>query len=372
MRGGIPIGRIFGISVRLHYSWFFIFALITWALAANYFPTTYPAGTTSESIAAGVITSFLFFGSVLAHELMHSVVANRQGLPVHNITLFIFGGVSELTKEPASSRDEFWMALVGPLTSVVLGFIFYGISLETRGTSLFVAAVTYWLAQINILLGVFNLIPGFPLDGGRVLRSIIWWRTNNLRQATRIASGVGRVIGFLFIIGGIFWIFRGDVFNGLWIAFIGWFLENAALSSYRQMAIEEVLRGHVAREIMTTDCTTISPDVTIEKLVNDYILASGRRCFPIVDGGRIEGLVTIHNARAVPRDRWGTTKTRDVMTPLANLKSVSPGEDLFKVLQIMASSDVNQVPVVEGSNIVGMVGRDNLISFINVRSELGR
>ncbi len=369
MRGGIPIGKIFGISIRLHYSWFFIFALVTWALAANYFPITYPSWSTAQAVTVGLITSLLFFASVLAHELLHSIVANREGIPVHNITLFIFGGVSEMTQEPDSAKHEFWMALVGPLTSIVLGLIFYGI--ELTSTNPFVAGVSYWLALINISLGLFNLIPGFPLDGGRVFRSIVWWRTGNLKKSTRIAAGVGRVVGFIFIIGGVYWIFTGNTFNGIWIAFIGWFLENAAVSSYQQVAIQDVLKGHTAREIMVSDCVTIPPELTIDRLVNEYILASGKRCFPIVESGLITGLVTLHNARALPRDKWAATRVKDIMTPLAELKTVSPTEELTKVMELMASGDINQLPVVENRNIVGMVARDNLLNFINVRGDLG-
>src|SRR5512136_2495245 len=220
LRGCIPIGKAFGISLRLHYSWFLIFALVTWALAAGYFPSTYPTWSLSARIAAGLITSVLFFGSVLVHELMHSIVSQRQGIPVQSITLFIFGGVSQITSEPKQPKDEFRMAVVGPLSSLLIGGVLFGVyfglrHVDTFGAQ-FVTAIAYWLGYINLALGVFNLIPGFPLDGGRVLRSLIWWRSRNLKRATRIASNAGRAVGFIFIFVGIYFVFRGNWFNGIW------------------------------------------------------------------------------------------------------------------------------------------------------------
>jgi Zn-dependent protease/predicted transcriptional regulator len=375
-RGGIPIGKAFGISLRLHYSWFFIFALITWSLAAVYFPTTYPNWSLSLKIGAGIITSILFFGSVLFHELMHSLVALRQGTQIQSITLFFLGGVSEMSGEPKTAGDEFRMAAAGPFSSLVLGGIFLGIFFVLRGVlseaAQFGAAISYYLGLINILLGVFNLIPGFPLDGGRVLRSLIWWRSRNMQSATKIASNIGRAIGFLFIFGGIGLAFTGNFFNGIWLVLIGWFLESAASGSYRQVVLQDMLRGHKASEVMSRDCMAVPPDITVERLVNEHILSSGRRCFPVVSGGRTEGLVTLSNVRSVPRDARKTTQVREAMTPLSKVKSVTPNEDLSTILQILSENDINQVPVVWENKVVGIVARDNLINFINTRNELQR
>ncbi len=376
LKSGIPIGKLFGISLRLHYSWFFIFALITWALAANYFPSTQPTWSLSMKIGAGLITSFLFFGSVLFHELMHSLVALREGIQIQSITLFILGGVSQMTGEPKTARDEFRMAIAGPVSSLVLGGIFLGIYFALRSNTAvaaqFVSAISFYLGFINILLGAFNLIPGFPLDGGRVLRSLLWWRGKNLQSATKIASNVGRAFGFLFIFGGIWLIFSGYFFDGIWLALIGWFLESAAVGSYRQTLLQDMLKGHVASDVMSQDCMVVPPDITVEKLVNENVLTSGRRCFPVTSDGHVEGLVTMHNIRSVPRDRWGTELVRDAMTPLDSIKSVEPNEDLNVVLQMMAQDDINQIPVIYQGKIVGVVGRDNIINFINTRAELQR
>jgi Zn-dependent protease/CBS domain-containing protein len=373
-RGGIPIGKVFGISLRLHYSWFFIFVLITWALAADYFPSTQPTWSLWLKIGAGVIASILFFGSVLFHELVHSLVSIHQGTEIKSITLFFLGGVSEMTGEPKTAGDEFRMAAAGPFSSLVLGGLFLGLYLALRSiagqAAQFVAAISMYLGVINILLGVFNLIPGFPLDGGRVVRSLIWWRSKNLQRATKIAANIGRAIGFLFILGGIWWALSGNLFNGIWLVLIGWFLETAASSSYKQMLLQDILKGHTASEVMSRDCLTVPPDITIEHLVNEHILSSGRRCFPVVSGDRAEGLMTLGNVRSVPRDARKSTLVRDAMTPLSQVKSVSPNEDLANILQILSENDINQVPVIWENKVVGIVARDNLINFINVRSEL--
>jgi len=375
LRGGIPIGKAFGIQLRLHYSWFFIFALVTWALAASYFPYTYPSWSLSARIAAGLITSVLFFGSVLVHELMHSIVSQRQGVPVQSITLFFLGGVSQITSEPKQPGDEFRMAIVGPLSSLVIGGILLGAYYQWRSVDTFavqfIMAIAYWLGFINVFLGVFNLIPGFPLDGGRVLRSLIWWRSRNLTSATRIASNVGRAVGFILIFIGIWFVFTGNWFNGIWLALIGWFLESAAVGSYQQLLMQEMLKGHVASEVMSTDCAVVPPDMTIDRLVNGNVLTSGRRCFPVGSGSEIMGLMTLHNVKEVPRDRWTTETVKEAMTPFDKLKWVRPDEELSSVLRILTEDNINQVPVVQDNKIIGMVSRENLLNFVHVRSRLG-
>jgi Zn-dependent protease/CBS domain-containing protein len=375
LRSGIPIGKIFGITIRLHYSWFIIFVLVTWALTASYFPSYYPSWSVGTRIAAGLITSLLFFGSVLAHELMHSIISQRQGVPVKDITLFILGGVSQITEEPKEPKHEFNMAIAGPLTSLVIGGImwgvFFGIHQINNPVAEFVTPIVYWLGYINLALGIFNLIPGFPLDGGRVLRSLLWWRNRNLKSATRIASTIGRVVGFLFIFGGIYLIFTSYWLNGLWIAVIGWFLESAANNSYRQLLLQDMLRGHIASEVMSRDCVLVPPDTTVERLVNENILTSGRRCFPVVANTKVMGLMTLHNIRAIPREQWGAATVKEAMTPFDKLRWVRPEDELSSVFRILTENDINQVPVVRDGQIVGMVTRENLLNFVNIRSGLG-
>lgn len=373
----IPIGKLFGISIKLHFSWFFVFALVTWFLTTQYFPDFYPDWSLATSITIGVITSLLFFASVLAHELMHSVVAQRSGIPVKSITLFIFGGVSQISKEPDEPKIELRIALAGPLTSIVLGGIFWAIWLTASWLTLpsafeGIIAVAFWLGWINLLLGFFNLIPGFPLDGGRVLRSLLWWRTGNLRRATKIASNIGRGVGILFISGGVgLIIFTGFWINGIWIAFIGWFLQNAAAGSYQQLAIQEMLKDHTASEIIDRNCLLLPPDTTIEKLVNEHILPTGQHCFIVAEDGHPRGFVSLQNIKTVPHKLWPSKLVREVMTPLDKLSWVRPDENLAQVMNTLSQHDLSQLPVVEDGNIVGMISRDNLLAFINARDKLG-
>jgi Zn-dependent protease/CBS domain-containing protein len=381
LQGGISIGRIFGISIRLHYSWFIIFALFTWAFAVAYFPSGQIWGghayvfDTPAAIILGIITSILFFGSVLAHEIMHSVVSIKQGIPVQAITLFILGGVSQITEEPKKPVDEFRMAFAGPLTSIVLGLVFWGISLITYAPD-YVRVPAYYLGFFNLFLGVFNLIPGFPLDGGRVLRSLIWWNGQDLKKATRIASRIGQVTGYLFVFVGILGIFNTlpviGLFNGLWLIFIGWFLISAASSSYQQMVLQEILKGHTASEIMTMDCNPVPPGISVDRLVSENVLAQSKRCFTVVSDDKVEGLVTLHNIQGVPKDEWKTRSVREIMTPLDKVKTIAPGTDLNDVFKIIAENNINQVPVIKDGKIVGMITRENIVNFINVRNQLSR
>ena len=371
-QGGVPLGRFFGIPVRLHWSWFIVFVLVTWFLADGYFPDYYD-WSTATYWGIGAATSILFFASVLAHELAHSRVAQAAGIQVNAISLFIFGGVSQLAREPGKPGVEFRMAIAGPATSIILGGIFWAVFFATEEPVEPLSAMALWLGYINLTLAAFNLIPGFPLDGGRVLRSILWWRSGNLRKATRIASTIGRGVGYLLIFGGIYYIFvdLDNLFQGLLMAFVGWFLENAAVGSYRQVALQDQLQGHKIREIMTQDCPVVSPRLTIEELVNQYILTSGRRCFPVVEDGRGLGLITIHNVKVVPREAWHSRTVREVMTPMDKLKRVGPDEDLSNAMHLLTDEDVNQLPVIENNRIIGMVARENLLAFVHTRAELG-
>jgi len=370
LKNSLRLGKILGIEIRLDYSWFIIFTLVTWSLATHYFPMRYRGWTHSTYWIIGLATSLLFFASVLLHEISHSLVARAKGIPVRGITLFIFGGAAQIKEEPKRARDEFAMALVGPATSVGIAIVFLLIRFISRSLSPPVTALAAWLSGINLILAVFNLIPGFPLDGGRVLRSIIWGLTPNLMKATQIASLIGRTIAYLFIFWGIWMFFRGNWFNGIWIAFIGWFLNNAADSSYRQLALREMLSGHTASEVMMIDCPRVPRSLTIDQLVNDYLLHTTRRCFPVVDHERVWGLVTLHHVKEVAKEDWTTTTVGEAMTPFEQLKKVSPDDELFDVFQRMNSEDVNQLPVVEDGKFLGMVARDNVMAFIHTRAEL--
>nr|MBC7245569.1 site-2 protease family protein [Chloroflexota bacterium] len=369
--GSVRIGRILGIEIRVDYSWFIVFVLVTWSLAGQYFPGTYPGWSRTAYWVIGALTSVLFFASVLAHELAHSLVSEASGVPVKDITLFIFGGAARITDEPQTAGGEFWMALVGPLTSLAIAAVSGFVWLVSRAFSPYLHALASWLAVINLSLALFNLIPGFPLDGGRIFRALVWAVTGNLRQATRIATNLGRLVAYGFILVGVVQLFSGNWVNGLWIAFIGWFLDHAATSSYQRVALREMLAGHKAREVMTTECQFIPPHLTLDTLVDEIILPSGRRCFPVQEGGQLYGLLTLHRISQVPRQAWGHTRVQDVMIPRVQLKTVHPDDELDVILERMTTEDVNQFLVLDEDELLGMVARDNLLNFIRVRSELG-
>jgi len=370
-RSSISLGKISGIDIRLDYSWFIIFLLVTWSLTVGYFPLVYPNWSVGQSIAVGLITSLLFFASILAHELMHSIIAQRSGIPVGTITLFIFGGISQISKEPESPNAEFRIAIAGPATSIVLGGIFEAIMLLAPDNLEALVAVSFWLGLINLSLGLFNLLPAFPMDGGRVLRSIIWRRSHNLRHATKVASVGGQVISSLFILGGIWLLFSGLILNGVWLILIGWFIFDAASSSYRQFNIQRVLQGHRVKEIMIPDCATISPTLTVEELANDYILPSGKRCFVVGDKDKPLGLVTLTDVSSVSKENRLTKSVTEIMTPFEKLKRVSPDDDLHNAMKIITEEGLNQLPVIEDGKVIGMLTRENLLSFISAQQSLG-
>jgi len=371
MSGGIRIGKIFGIDIKLDFSWFIVFVLVAWSLAGYYFPTVHPYWKPATYWMMGIVTALLFFASVLTHELAHSLVSRAQGVEVRDITLFIFGGAAQINEEPKRARDEFVMAIVGPLTSLLIAAFFGLVWLVSPPVSLKLHILAGWLASMNVILAVFNMIPGFPLDGGRVFRAVLWGLTNNLQAATRVATGAGRFVAYGFIFFGIWQIFKGNWASGLWIGFIGWFLENAATASYRQSTTSRMLAGHKVREVMSTDCPRVKPGVNLDELVHQVVLPSGRRCFLVVDGDGVRGLLTLHRIKEVSRDQWAGTSVEAVMVPADELKTVGPDEDLSVLIQRMTREDINQFPVMENGRLVGMVARDNVLAFLRNREELG-
>lgn len=369
MRASITVGKIIGIPVGIHTSWFLIVALIAWSLASGYFPQEYPGWPTATYWIVGAITTVLFFASVLVHELGHSVLALRENVPVRGITLFIFGGVAQIGREPSTAGAEFRIALAGPITSLILAGLFAGLGLVIANPVL--AAPAVYLGRINLLLALFNLIPGFPPDGGRVLRAILWGLGGSFHRATRWAASVGQVIAFGFILAGVWQIFFGGLLNGLWIAFIGWFLNNAADSSRQQLALRELLTDVKVREVMSRECPRVSGQLQLDRLVHDYALAEGQRCFFVSENGGFQGLVTLHNIKAVPRGRWDEVTASQVMIPLDQLSFARPDEDVWDLLQKMDEADVNQMPVLDQGQLVGIITRQHLIRYIRTRSELG-
>jgi len=371
MPGSFRIGRIAGIEIDINVSWIIILVLLTVSLATGWFPQLYAGWSSATYWGVGFISALLLFVSVLLHELAHSLVARRRGLPVKNITLFIFGGVSNIEQEPKGPGVEFQMAVVGPLTSLLIGGICFLLLLPLRGTRSPLEGILFYLAVTNILLGVFNLIPGFPLDGGRVLRSIVWKITGSLAKATRVASISGQVIACLFILWGIWQLFSGDVLNGIWIGFIGWFLLSAAQSANTQGMLQSALRGVTVGEVMNPTPPTVPATISLQQLINDYFLPHGLRCALVMQGDLLAGLITLSDIRHVPREQWGYTSVGQAMIPVERLHVVSPQQSLNDVLPLMAGRDVNQLPVVQNGIPVGIVSRDAIMRYLEVRRSLG-
>jgi Zn-dependent protease/CBS domain-containing protein len=370
MPGSLRIGKIFGIEISIHFSWLIIFVLLTWS-ASLWFTTFFQGWPVTTLWVTSVIASLLFFLSVLVHELAHSVVARARGLPVKNITLFVFGGVSNIEKEPGSAGVEFQMAVVGPLTSLVIGGLSYLLFLLLGKNTSPLAAILAYLGFTNLLLGVFNLLPGFPMDGGRVLRSIIWKINGNLRKATRAASIVGEVLAYLFILAGIWLFFGGDWVGGIWLGFIGWFLLSSAQSANTEVVLQAMFRGVTVGEVMNTAPMTVPANISLQKLVDEFFLPLGLRSAIVTQADQLAGLITLGDIRHVPREQWGQIPVGHAMIPRERLHVVSPQQSLNDVLPLMAGRDVNQLPVVEDGRVVGILSRDAIVRFMEVRRSLG-
>jgi len=376
MRAQIKLGRIAGIEIGLHYSWFIIAFLIGLSLIAQ-FHATMPQWSQTVTWSAAIVTSILFFVALLLHELAHSLVAKAKGLRVRSITLFALGGVSQIESEAPDAKTEFLIAIVGPLSSFVIGLICLGLARWAGWTGLVtahnpVAAVLLWLGYINLLLAAFNMIPGYPLDGGRVLRAAIWFFNRNAVRATQWAARVGQVVAFLFIIYGLYRFFVGENFGGLWLAFIGWFLLDASRSSAAQVELMDVLRGRKVADLMERDCPTVESHLSLYDFVHQFLLRSGRRCYIVVQGDRLVGLITPNEVRHVDPESWPQTSVQSVMRPLSQLRTVSPDTPVTQALEIITRDDINQMPVVADGRLQGVFSRSSVMGFLRNRAELQR
>lgn len=391
MRSGFTIGRIFGIKINIDWSWLLIFLLVTWNLSAV-FGNIHPDWTTALQWGIALLAALLFFLSVLAHEMAHSLIARSQGVPVRSITLFLFGGVSNIQQEPPSPKAEFYITIVGPITSIIIGLL-----VTTAGSALTspitevslgdpeamasqlspLATVLLWLGPINLVLGVFNLIPGFPLDGGRLLRSTLWAITGNLRRATRWATWVGQGVAWLMIITGIAMVFGLEVpffgtgLGGLWLAFIGWFLNTAASQSYRKVVIDDILEDVPVSELMRRDPPTVSANSSIASLVHDHMMGTDEHAFPVIADGRMVGIVTLEDVRSTSRDDWEVLPVRNIMTPVDELSTLSPGEEASDALHELQRRDVRQLPVLEGDRLTGLLRRRDILKWLQLHGAEG-
>ncbi len=378
MRGSFKLGKIAGIQIGVHYTWLFALVLFTWLFASG-FSSLYTEWRTPVYWVMGIIVSLGLFVSVLLHELCHSLVANKKGLKVDSIVFFIFGGVSNIEKEPESAGSEFIIAIAGPACSVVLGGILFLIAtlVVNPETPTPLAVVLTYLAFTNWVLAVFNIIPGFPLDGGRVLRSIIWAVTKNLHRATLIAGNVGRVFGWLLILFGVtqilgwqFWILEPSIFNGIWMILIGWFLSSAADNAMREQSMKENLSGMKVKDVMDRNPECVMPGVSVESVVKDSFMQRGLRSLPVCIGSELMGIVTLMDIRKVPQEEWNNTPVQQIMTR-SPLKSVNADDDLVEALRSLSSNDYNQIPVMAEGKFVGLLSRADVVRYLQTRKELG-
>jgi Zn-dependent protease/CBS domain-containing protein len=364
----IPLGRVLGIPIGAHYSWFTILVLLTWVLAVSHYPAEFHGWPTVLYWIMGALTAILLFGAVLVHELGHAVVALRYRVPVRGITLFIFGGVAKMGEEPPSAVAEFCIAIAGPIASLALAGVFGLLQAVLTGLAPLLALIKY-LTYVNGTLALFNLVPGFPLDGGRVVRAIVWAATHNLRQATLVAANLGRGVSFLFILLGVWQVVVGNMGTGLWIAFIGWFLETAARAEVRRLEIQGLLADHHASEAMDADPAFIAAGTTLQQLVDRVIRVAGQRSFVIEADDHTVGLLTLHQIKGVPRSQWPTTSAARIMIPATRAKSIGPDSELWIVLQEMDRSGITQLPVMVNGRIVGTLTREDIMRFLRTLRE---
>lgn len=372
---GLRIGRVFGIPIYIHPSWFVIFALITFSLATQ-FTQQHPSWSHAQHWSLGILTSILFFGSVVFHELTHSVVALRYRLPVTSITLFVFGGIARIAGEPDHAKQEFNIAIAGPLSSYFLAGVFW-LLWRLFPQSEMLGALAFWLAWVNFGLATFNLLPGFPLDGGRIFRALAWGLTHSYERATHLAARSGRLIAYAMIVFGSWRALTGDFIGGLWIAFIGWFLLTAAQESVAQVTVRTALAGLRASDVMSHEIPTVSRETSLDEY-SQQVLRTGRRCHLVISNGRLIGLMNVYALNSVAREQWSSTSVQAAMIPRDKILLAAPDQPLLPLLERMIAADVNQVPVMTGmvddassAQVVGMVTRDSILRVIQIHIEVG-
>lgn len=373
MGRGVKLFKILGVQISLDYTWFIVFGLVAWSLAQGYFPLIIPGLGTFTYILMGIISAVLLFACVLIHELSHSYTSNKLGLDIKEITLFIFGGVAKLTKEPDDPITELKIAVAGPAASIVLAAIFWVLMQIANTFSIYpvLSAIFEYLAMINMVLVIFNMIPGFPLDGGRVLRALWWKKTGDLQKATQIASRVGKGFAALLIGFGFFQIFMGNFIGGLWMIFIGMFLQQTADSSYRQLLVKKTLERIKVGDAMTRNVVTITEDSTLTTVVEKYFFGYHFVGFPVSSDGHITGMLTLNNVRLVPKEQWDTTLVRDVINKISPDAILSPEDNALDALSRMIDLDTGRVLVMDGDKLIGIITRRDIMKLMEFKTDLG-
>jgi len=372
MDKGIKLFKVLGIQISLNYSWFIIFGLIAWSLAQGYFPQIRPDLPIMTYWFMGLITALILFISVLLHELSHSFVAMASGIDIKGITLFIFGGLARISREPSDARTEFKIAVAGPATSLALAIIFWltslGVDFLFPGSV--ISSIFYYLFLINGILVVFNLIPGFPLDGGRLLRAYIWNRTGNIKKATRLASNVGKGFALLLIFAGFANIITGRLLNGIWLVFIGMFLQQAATESYHSVVLQKALEGVKVRDLMTNKVITVGEGLSIQELVDEYFFRYRYASFPVVSGGELRGIITLKEVKSLPREEWAYRQVKDIMKRVTSDTVLHPDAGAVDALRKMTSDDRGHLPVVEDGKLKGILAREDIMNLFKVKKDL--
>lgn len=391
-RSGLRLGSLFHVDLVLDWSLLIIFAIISVDLGMRLFPSWHPEWSPGLSWAVALGAALLFLISVLLHELAHAVVARARGVPVRRITLFLFGGLAHMDRDPDTPRSEFLIAIAGPITSLLIGMGALAMASSLSGVDLEaatstgdpeavmsalskvppVASLLLWLGPINLMLALFNLVPGFPLDGGRVLRSLLWAVTKDLTRATRWASGAGQAIAWALMAFGAFNVFSGAVGSGLWLVLIGWFLNNAAKLSYQQLLLHDSLREVCVADVMNTRITRLAPELLVSELVRDHVLSGEQRVFPIQADGRLLGLIGLRDVRKLAPSEWSSALVQDVMSPTADTPGLRPDESAEHALKQLAAGSVEQLPVMQDSQVIGLVGQAELMRWLGWRRDLAR
>ncbi|MFP4317148.1 MAG: site-2 protease family protein [Desulfovibrionales bacterium] len=371
-KNNITLFSILGFKIRINISWIIIAVLITWSLSTGFFPYYYEGLSTTQYWIMGVIGAIGLFASILFHELWHSIIARHYGLPISGITLFLFGGVSEMVEEPKTPKIEFLMAVAGPLSSLVLGFALYGIAqgAETIGISPLVTGIIGYLAIINWIFAVFNMLPAFPLDGGRVLRSALWHYKGDLRWATNIASKAGSFFGILLMIFGLVNLFTGNPIGGMWYFIIGLFLKSAAQMSYQQVMIKQNLKGETVSSLMRTDPITVSPDISVKELVEKYIYRHHFKMYPVVENGNLLGCVHMSRIKEIDREEWESRNVRELAMNCSEENTVSPEEDVTDAMTRMNRTGNSRLMVVENGKLKGILAQKDIMGYLSTRMEM--
>jgi Zn-dependent protease/predicted transcriptional regulator len=360
------IGRIFGIPLRIHVSWFLVFGLVVWSLARYYFPVVLPNHPAWEYLVLGVVAALLLFASVLVHELGHCLVALRYRIPIAQITLFIFGGMAQIRREAPTPRAEFLIAIAGPIVSVLVGLGFWLLA-ELPGPPPEMTAVSEHLRNINLVIAIFNLVPGYPLDGGRVLRAALWAWSRNFHQATRYSARVGQGFAVLLMLFGIYDVVTGMAIGGVWFLLIGAFLYTAAHSTHRQVSFQESMLGLRVGDMMTPEVVVLEPGMNLDEAVDNYFLRFGYGGFPVMQNGRLVGMLSLKDLKAIPRHRWGTLTVGEVMAPHSLQAEIHPNEPITAALEQMFHDDRSRLVVRDGDKLLGLVTRSGIARFLDLR-----